>query len=265
MKQTWRRADVGYAAMDRDAEARELNRILEVYRQRQRTVPANRDSLVEPGVLFIYQQRCRAILKALAAQKVLPLADKRILDVGCGSGQSLIDFESWGARRENLAGIDLLEANVRLARVRLCSSGRAADIRTGNAGNLPWPDRTFDIVNQSTMFTSILDNPLRRSVAREMVRVTRGGGMILWYDLRVNNPRNPDVRRVGAAEIRTLFPQCHVRLLPITLAPPLVHRIVPHSWTLALLLEKLRLFNSHYLALIRVPGGIAAASEATDS
>jgi SAM-dependent methyltransferase len=238
-----------------DAEISELKRIVAVYRERQATVPAGRDSMTTPAVLFVYQQRSRAILRTLAAQQLLPLRDKRILDVGCGSGQSLIDFESWGARRDNLAGIDLLESSVHLSRLRLCSPGRAADIRVGNAGHLPWPDRTFDIVNQSTIFTSILSVALRRSVAQEMVRVARPGGVILWYDFKVNNPSNPDVRRVGAAEIRSMFPECEVRLQSLTLAPPIARRLVPVSWTAALLLEKMRVLNTHYLGVIRVPLG----------
>jgi len=37
----------------------------------------------------------------------------------------------------------------------------------------------------------------------------------------------------------------------ITLAPPLARAVAPVSWALALLLEGLRLFNSHYLVGIR--------------
>jgi SAM-dependent methyltransferase len=236
-----------------DVHARELSRITAAYRHRQATLSPSHDSLANPAVLFTYQQRCRAILRMLDAHGLLPLRETKILDVGCGGGQSLVDFESWGARREHLAGIDLIDSSAQLARVRLCSPGRTADIRTGNAGDLPWADCTFDLVNQSTMFTSILDTALRQAVAREMVRVTRPGGVIIWYDFRMNNPRNPHVRRVGAGEIRMLFPRCQVHLIPITLAPPLARRIVPVSWIAASLLEKARVLNSHYLGLIRVP------------
>jgi ubiquinone/menaquinone biosynthesis C-methylase UbiE len=181
------------------------------------------------------------------------LRDKTILDVGCGGGQGLVDFESWGARRQNLAGIDLLDESARLARARLGTGERAADIRAGNAAELPWPDETFDIVNQSTMFTSILSDALRKAIADEMVRVARPGGVILWYDFRVNNPVNQHVRRVGAREIRSLFPGCEVHLRLITLAPPVARRLVPLSWVGALMLESLRIFNTHYFGVIRLP------------
>ena len=41
---------------------------------------------------------------------------------------------------------------------------------------------------------------------REMARVLQPGGAVLWYDLRVNNPRNPDVRRVPAGGDRGAVP-----------------------------------------------------------
>jgi SAM-dependent methyltransferase len=233
--------------------APELERIIAEYRRRRATLPASRDSLTDPVTLFLYQQRSRAILRVLAARKVLPLADKKILDVGCGGGQSLVDFESWGARRHNLSGIDLIEESARIAQMRLCAPDRTADIRIGNAAALPWRDGAFDIVNQSTMFTSILSPALRTSIASEMMRVARPGGVILWYDFRVNNPANPNVRRVGAREVRSLFAGCDVELYRITLAPPVARRLVPLSWTASLLMEKLRIFNTHYLGVIRLP------------
>ena len=236
-----------------DADAFELERIAAEYRRREAVLPSSRDSLADPATLFIYQQRCRTTLRALAAAGALPLTDSRILDVGCGGGQGLVDYESWGARRQNLAGIELLEESTRLARFRLCSAERAADIRTGNAAAMPWPAASFDIVNQSTAFTSMLSDDLRRAVAAEMIRVARPGGLIVWYDFRVDNPANPQVRRVGARELRTLFPRCGVRLIRTTLAPPLARRLVPASWIAALLLEKLRVFNTHYVGVIRVP------------
>jgi len=237
-----------------DAWASELDRIISEYRRREAAFPASRDSLADPVILFFYQQRSRALLKALAHHGLLPLSDKKILDVGCGGGQSLVDFESWGARRRHLAGIDLMEESARLARGRLWMREGDADIRTGNAAELPWADGTFDIVNQSTMFTSILCDSLRKSISAEMIRVARPGGVILWYDFRVNNPANPNVRRVGAREIRSLFAGCDVRLLPITLAPPVARRLVPVSWVASLVLEKARVFNTHYLGVIRTPG-----------
>jgi hypothetical protein len=82
-----------------------------------------------------------------------------------------------------------------------------------------------------------------------MVRVLRPGGLIIWYDFWFN-PTNRQTQGIRPAEIRRLFPHCTHTFYRLTLAPPLARRLVPLSWTLALLLEKLRLFNSHYLVAI---------------
>jgi hypothetical protein len=116
---------------------------------------------------------------------------------------------------------------------------------------MPWPDTAFDIIHQSTVFTSLLDQGTKKAVATEMLRVLKPKGVILWYDFFYNNPKNPHVRGVGAQEIRALFPGCSVRLKKITLAPPIARRLVPFTWIGALLLEKIALLNTHYLGIIR--------------
>src|SRR6266849_2483898 len=60
------------------------------------------------GHVFLMQERERAALRALLRHGYLPLAGKAVLEVGCGSGTWLRDFIRWGARPEDLTGIDLL-------------------------------------------------------------------------------------------------------------------------------------------------------------
>jgi len=73
----------------------------------------------------------------------------------------------------------------------------------------------------------------------------------LWYDFHMNNPRNPDARGIGRKEVRMLFRNCPISLGRITLAPPVSRLLVPRSLIMALLLEKLKLFNAHYIGVIR--------------
>jgi ubiquinone/menaquinone biosynthesis C-methylase UbiE len=229
-------------------------RICAEYEWRAQNVPADFYALTKPANLFFYQQRIRALLDLLSDEGMIPLVGKKILDVGCGVGQYLIDLESWGARRRDLAGIDLLESRVFYTRSRLCASQseiERADIRVGDASNLPWPDETFDIVHQSTMISSILDKKMKKAVTSEMLRVLKPTGVILWYDLLFNNPKNPNVRGIGAQEIRLLFSNCSIRLKRITLAPPIARRLVPITWIGSMFLEKLVFLNTHYLGIIR--------------
>lgn len=102
------------------------------------------------------------------------------------------DFIQWGARPENLYGIDLLEDRIKKAK----EINPNINFICGNAKNLDFPDKNFDIVLQSTCFTSILDQEMKKSIAREVLRVLKDEGIILWYDFRYNNPKNPDVKGI---------------------------------------------------------------------
>jgi ubiquinone/menaquinone biosynthesis C-methylase UbiE len=232
----------------------EVERIRAEYERRKRSIPPSRYSGAEPAPMLTRQGRERAVLGLLRTAGLIPLADRRILEVGCGGGQWLVDFETWGARRANLAGIDLIESRVRAAQARLAPTGSAgADIRIGDASDLPWDDGTFDIVLQSTMFSSILDRTMRTKAAAEMVRVLRPGGAILWYDLLVGNPQNRAARRISSAEVRALFPGLSFASRRVTVAPPLARLFARRAPLLVVLLEEARLLNTHLLAILRLP------------
>jgi ubiquinone/menaquinone biosynthesis C-methylase UbiE len=224
----------------------EADRIREEYARRDREIGRAFYSLTRPANLFVRHGQERALLTALVRANALPLADRRILDVGCGLGGWLAVLEDFGAVRAQLSGIDLDET--RLAETRQRFQG--ADLRVGDGAHLPWPDGSFDLVLQSTVFTSILDAGVRASVAAEMRRVLVPRGVIVWYDFLYNNPSNPNVRGIGSAEIRALFPACQVKLERVTLAPPISRRLVPLSWLAAAALERLRMLNTHYLGVI---------------
>lgn len=227
------------------AGSNEVARIRAEYARRSREIPPDFYSLARDVNLFFHCQTLRTAIRALKTSDMYPLQGCSVLDVGCGGGGWLLEFAQWGA--EKLHGLDLDPGRLEIA-------GRAlsgADLRCGDAQALPWRDQSFDLVSQFTMFTSVLDAGMKRAIAREMLRVLKPGGVILWYDFRVNNPANRHVRGIGAAEIRSLFPGCDVKLKSTTLAPPLARRLVPLTWTGALLLEKIPWLRTHYVAVIR--------------
>ncbi|HYC33667.1 MAG TPA: class I SAM-dependent methyltransferase [Gemmatimonadales bacterium] len=232
------------SAARRDAAA-ETERVRRAYARR----PARdeRYSWLQPAHQYLMQQRDRAVLAALRRHGLLALEGLRVLEIGCGDGNWLRDLVRWGASPERLAGVDLLRDRLREA-ARKGPPGSGLALALGN--ELPFSDATFDLVIQSTVFTSILDGGLRARVAVEMLRVLRPGGHVLWYDFHVNNPRNPDVRAVGRAELRALFPGCDVDARRVTLAPPLARRIAGWSWLACRLLEAVPLLRTHSLAVI---------------
>ena len=114
-----------------------------------------------------------------------------------------------------------------------------------------FPDEMFDLVLQSTVFTSVLDPGTKQQMAAEMCRVLKTNGLILWYDYHMDNPRNPDVKGVKLREIAALFPRCEIRMQRITLAPPIARRLASHSWLLCYFLSKIPWLCTHYIGVIR--------------
>jgi SAM-dependent methyltransferase len=225
----------------------ETERIQAEYARRERELAPDLYSISRPGNLFLQQTLEREVLALLSRLGLVPLSNRRVLDVGCGSGQELVDLETWGASRRNLAGLDLIETRVRAAQERL----PGADIRHGDATRLPWDNSSFDIVRQSMVFSSILDPTMRSMVAEEMTRVLKPGGVIIWYDFFVDNPRNPHVRGVRKQEIASLFPAfSQTGGRRVTLLPPLARKLAGASWLLAEVASHVRLMNTHLLVAL---------------
>lgn len=230
----------------------EIKRILEVYRERELKESGRETYFGYQDIahFFRVQNRYRSTLSLLKSTGWTSLSNIRILDVGCGYGNMLRQFLQWEARPENLAGIELRPEPVEYA----LTLNPNLDIRCGSATTLPWSNDTFDMACQHTVYTSILDQGVKKEIASEMLRVLKPNGMILWYDFWLN-PTNPQTRGLTPSEIKSLFPNCTYQFHRITLAPPIARKLVPLSWGLGLFLEGLKIFNTHYLAAIRPKTG----------
>ena len=233
-------------------EARhEVERIASVYRGYAREGAADgRWSPANAGNRAIVAERFDG-LRALFADGPTPLERARVLEVGCGNGDVLASLVTLGARPEGLCGVDLLPDLVADARAR------HHDLRFehGNAEALAFDDAAFDYVLLFTVLTSILDEEMARRLAHEVDRVLAPGGAVVWYDFRVDNPRNRHVRGVGRAGIAALFPgyACHLR--SVTVLPPLARRLGRATRWAYPLLAHLPALRTHYLGLLRKPAG----------
>jgi SAM-dependent methyltransferase len=227
-------------------DEQEIDRIRGEFRRRREQIGGDFYSLHRPANLFLRQCYERDLVRTLTVAGQMPLSGKRLLDVGCGSGGWLATFEQLGVARQDLAGLELDPADVEAVRARF--SG--ADVRVGDGLEIPWADAAFDLVFQSTVFTSILDPAVRARLAREMLRVLRPGGAVVWLDFRYDNPRNRNVVGLGLREIRELFPGRAVHARTTALVPPLARAVVPWSWSLGALLERVPPLRSHLVAVI---------------
>jgi len=226
----------------------EAERITNYYQHREASGFARRYSLFQRGSLFRMQHFERDLLAALARHGLTSLDQYRILDVGCSDGGFLRRLVSWGAGPTLLVGVDLLEDRVAAARrIEPC-----LDVRHADASALPFDDASFDLVCQLTVFTSILDDGMRRAVAREMARVLRPGGVVVSYDFRVTRDRR-NTRPLRTAELIALFPGFTVDARRVTLIPPLARVLAGRSWILCELLEAIPLLRTHELVLLGKP------------
>jgi len=196
------------------------------------------------------QEKERALIRCLRQSGLRPIADKRVLEVGCGSGHNLLEFLRLGFQPENLVGNELQEDRAAAARHRLPEQ---IQILVGDATTLDLENESFDILLQSTVLTSILDDAFQQKLANRMWELVRPGGGVLSYDFVYNNPSNPDVRGVPVKRIRELFPQGEVRSWRLTLAPPISRRVAKVHPAFYTLFNALPFFRTHAMCWIRKP------------
>ncbi len=113
-------------------------------------------------------------LEILAGWQISP--GSRMLDVGCGSGQTALPAARAGI---DVTGVDIAANWVEYARARAASEGLNARFDEGDAEELPYPDESFDVV---VSMVGAMFAPRADRVATELLRVCRPGGRILMVN-----------------------------------------------------------------------------------
>ncbi|MDA8020279.1 MAG: class I SAM-dependent methyltransferase [Thermoanaerobaculia bacterium] len=229
-----------------DVVDRERHRLLAENARRRRELPQDLYAPWAPAEQFMRHGRQRLAARLLQRAGVFPDATYRCLEIGFGGGGWLPELLAWGASERNLHGVEIDASRLETTRQRL----PAAHLLAADAADLPYSAEHFELVIASTVFTSILDDAVRRRVASEIERVLRPGGALLWYDFAVDNPRNPNVRGVSRRELLALFPKLRGTVSKVTLAAPLCRLVSPRSWWLAELLEALPPLRTHLLGVL---------------
>jgi ubiquinone/menaquinone biosynthesis C-methylase UbiE len=156
------------------------------------------DVIFNRGVLFQKLAFEKSIIEALRTIGIN--RDWKVLDVGCGSGGSLIQFLDLGFNPNNLYGIDIIPNNIENAKEKLCN----VQFECGNAAQMDYKSDYFDIVTESTMFMQITDNNLSQKIANEMLRVVKPSGYIMLIDWRYNF-RKPEYKPLSKTRVAELF------------------------------------------------------------
>jgi len=202
-------------------------------------------------VCLVRQSVERAIVKMFHQARVLPVGNKALLEIGCGSGDNLLHFLRLGFRPENMVGNELIDERASAAQHVL---PMALQVVEGDAMSLRYGPASFDIVFQSMVFSSILDDGFRADLAARMWDWVRPGGGILWYDFTYDNPSNSDVRGVRLREVARLFPLGKMRMSRVTLAPPIGRRAAKIHPAIYGILDSLPWLRTHVLCWIAKQG-----------
>lgn len=131
----------------------------------------------------------------------IPLAGKRVLDVGCGGG---ILSEAMAQRGATVTGIDMGEAPLAVARLHQLESGVNVDYRqiTAEALAEEMPEQ-FDVVTCLEMLEHVPDPA---SVIRACQRLVKPGGQVFFSTIN-RNPKSFLLAIVGAEYLLNLVPR----------------------------------------------------------
>lgn len=202
-----------------DLESDECRKVAERYERRKEMKQSY--SILLPQIYLKQQEKERALIDWLVNEDIDPEITS-VLEIGCGSGGNLLEFIRMGFQPSHLAGNELLEERMEEARRILPAAVRMVP---GDACQAGFKPESFDVVLQSTVFTSILDEPFQDELASRVWEWVKPGGGVLWYDFTYDNPSNPDVRGVKVSRIRKLFPEAEITVRRLTLAPPIARRV----------------------------------------
>ena len=126
-----------------------------------------------------------AIRDEVAAALLAALPTGPLLDIGCGTGWWLRRLADDG--RTELQGVDVQPERVE----RAAGAVPEARVSAADARELPFRDGEFSAVTMLLLLSSLRDREAILAARAEAMRVLRPGGVLLVWDVRVANPRNP--------------------------------------------------------------------------
>lgn len=115
------------------------------------------------------------MIRDLALFALGDVRGKRVLDVGCGSGEYMDIIAKMGGE---VSGQDIFEEAVKRAKEMLKTNGFSADIKVGDAEKLQFKDNYFDGVFSADLFEHI-EYDKKEKIVSEIYRVLKPGGALV--------------------------------------------------------------------------------------
>jgi 2-polyprenyl-6-hydroxyphenyl methylase/3-demethylubiquinone-9 3-methyltransferase len=140
-------------------------------------------------------------LRANWIDKLAPVAEKKVLDVGCGGG---ILAEALAQRGAEVTGIDMGEAPLGVAKLHQLESGLSIDYQKSTAEDFAKKhENTFDIVTCLEMLEHVPDPS---SVVKACAKMVKPGGHVFFSTIN-RNPKAFLFAIIGAEYLLRLLPR----------------------------------------------------------
>ena len=115
-------------------------------------------------------------------RELMPNEGMRILDIGSGSGETILAIAEKVGSTGKAVGVDFSHEGIRLAKENARKRGLEgiAEFHQTNAVELPFPNNSFDAVISECVVCLIQD---KQKALNEKVRVLKPGGRVIMHDV----------------------------------------------------------------------------------
>ena len=197
------------------------------------------------GDLSIKNERDK-IFHQIVNNENLCIKNEEILDFGCGEGFVMSLFKKWGFNSNFLTGVDISQKRIALGKSKF---PEFKFIHINN--NLPFKENKFSLIIISTVFSSIINSEDRKHWASEIDRVLKFNGLIIFYDMKTNNPFNQKIRKVTKDELSLLFCDYRIKIKSLTVWPHFARLVTSFSKSFYPLLTKIKFLHTHFIAELK--------------
>jgi len=130
-----------------------------------------------PKKFLLYNGIIKAKRKA-AKKRNLYKDPFRILDVGCGTGATIIDLKKLFGREAEVIGLDVVKIQLEIAKKKIKQHGIWPKLKWYDGSHLPFGNRAFDAIYTSDVLGHVKDVP---AWLRELRNVIKPGGTLAMF------------------------------------------------------------------------------------